>query len=205
MLNIKVNFGELWGFHVVVVQWLNHVQVFLMLSNHLILCCPFLLLLSIFPSIRVFSSELALRVRWPNYWSLSCSISVLPRNSQGWLPLGLTGSISLQSKFALVSFINFRKFSNIFHRLPLAFPFRLGFSFCLGGFKYIHIYLSIWWCQIFVAVCRVFYWGIQTLHRSYWLRLGSCRIRTKFLHSMWDLMFPHQGLNLHPLHCREDS
>ena len=43
-------------------------------SNHLILCCP-LLLSSIFPSIRVFSSELALCIRWPKYWSFSFSIS----------------------------------------------------------------------------------------------------------------------------------
>ena len=44
-----------------------------MLSNHLILCCPLLLLLSIFPSIRVFSSESALQIRWPKYWSFSIS------------------------------------------------------------------------------------------------------------------------------------
>ena len=43
--------------------------------NHLILCRPLLLLLSIFPSIRVFSNELALRIRWPKYWSFSFSIS----------------------------------------------------------------------------------------------------------------------------------
>ena len=46
-----------------------------MSSNHLILCCPLLLLPSIFPSIRVFSSESALRIRWPKYWSFSFSIS----------------------------------------------------------------------------------------------------------------------------------
>ena len=46
-----------------------------MLSNHLILCHPFLLLLSIFPSIRVFSNELALHIRWPKYWSFSFSTS----------------------------------------------------------------------------------------------------------------------------------
>ena len=46
-----------------------------MLSNHLILGCPLLLLPSIFPSIRVLSSESALCVRWPNYWSFSFSIS----------------------------------------------------------------------------------------------------------------------------------
>ena len=44
-------------------------------SNHLILCWPLLFLPSIFPSIRVFSSELALRIRWPKYWSFSFSVS----------------------------------------------------------------------------------------------------------------------------------
>ena len=44
-------------------------------SNHLILCCLLLLLPSIFPSIRVFSDESALCIRWPNYWSFSFSIS----------------------------------------------------------------------------------------------------------------------------------
>ena len=44
-------------------------------SNHLILCDPLLLLPSIFPSIRVFSNESALRIRWPKYWSFSFSIS----------------------------------------------------------------------------------------------------------------------------------
>ena len=47
----------------------------MMPSNHLILCCPILLLSSIFPSIRVFSNELVLRIRWPKYWSFSFSIS----------------------------------------------------------------------------------------------------------------------------------
>ena len=44
-------------------------------SNHLILCCPLLLLLSIFPSSRVFSNESALHIRWPKYWSFSFNIS----------------------------------------------------------------------------------------------------------------------------------
>ena len=46
-----------------------------MLSNHLILCCPLLLLPSIFPSIRVFSNESVLHIRWPKYWSFSFYIS----------------------------------------------------------------------------------------------------------------------------------
>ena len=45
-------------------------------SNHLILCHPLLLLSSIFPSIKVFSNESALHIRWPKYWSLSFSISL---------------------------------------------------------------------------------------------------------------------------------
>ena len=47
----------------------------MMPPNHLILCHPLLLLPSIFPSIRVFSNELALRIRWPKYWSFSFNIS----------------------------------------------------------------------------------------------------------------------------------
>ena len=44
-------------------------------SNHLLLCCPLLLLPSIFPSIRVFSSQWALHIGWPKYWSFTFSIS----------------------------------------------------------------------------------------------------------------------------------
>jgi len=66
-------------------------------SSHPILCHPLLLLPSIFPSIRVFSNESALRMRWPKYWSFSFNIS--PSNEhQDWSPLGWTGWISLQSK-----------------------------------------------------------------------------------------------------------
>ena len=61
-------------------------------SNHLILCHPLLLLPSIFPSIRAFSNESTLRMRWPKYWSL-VSASVLPMNTQDWSPFyGLVGS-----------------------------------------------------------------------------------------------------------------
>ena len=60
-----------------------------MLSNHLILCSPHLLP-SVFPSIRVFSSELALCIRWPNI-EISASASVLPVSIEGWFSLGLTG------------------------------------------------------------------------------------------------------------------
>ena len=69
----------------------------LMPSNHLILCCPLLLLSSIFPIIRVFSNESVLHIRWPKYGSFSFSINP-PTNIQDSFSLRLTGWISLQSK-----------------------------------------------------------------------------------------------------------
>ena len=55
----------------------------IMPSNHLILCHPLLLLPSIFPSIRVFSSESVLHIRWPKYWS--CSFNISPSNEHSGL------------------------------------------------------------------------------------------------------------------------
>ena len=70
-----------------------------MLSNHLILCCPLLLLPSIFPIIRVFSTELALCIRWPKNWNFSFSIS--PSNEYlglisfriDWFDLAVQGNL----------------------------------------------------------------------------------------------------------------
>ena len=67
-----------------------------MLSNHLILCHPLLLLPSIFPKIRVFSNESALCIRWPKYWSFSFSIS--PFNVY-------SGYLSLQVNFTVHVFM----------------------------------------------------------------------------------------------------
>ena len=55
-------------------------------SNHLILCHPLRLPPSVIPSIKVFSNESALHIRWPKYWSFSFNI-VLPMNTQDWSPL----------------------------------------------------------------------------------------------------------------------
>ena len=81
-----------------------------MLSNHLVLCRPLLLLPSIFPSIRVFSNESILRMRWPKYWSFSFSIS--PSNEHpgqvsfrlDWLDLlAVQGTLkSLSSKASIL-------------------------------------------------------------------------------------------------------
>ena len=70
-------------------------------SNYLALCCPLLLQPSILSSIRVFSNEVALYIRWPvtqERVGVSTSASVLPMNMQDWFPLGWAGWISLQSK-----------------------------------------------------------------------------------------------------------
>ena len=70
-----------------------------MRSNHPILCRPLLLLPSIFPSIRVFSNELALRIKWPNYGSFSLSISPSSEHSglisfrTDWLDLAVQGTL----------------------------------------------------------------------------------------------------------------
>ena len=75
-------------------------------SNHLILCCPLLLLPSIFLSIRVFSNESVLSIRWPKYWSFSISIS--PSNEHPELiSFRMDLLISLQSKGLSRVFSNF--------------------------------------------------------------------------------------------------
>ena len=81
-------------------------------SNHLILCCPLLLLPSIFPSIRVFSNESVVLIRWPKYWSFSFSIS--PSNEHpglisfrmdcGWISLLSKGFSRVLSRTEFKSF-----------------------------------------------------------------------------------------------------
>ena len=77
-------------------SWLKLMSIESMMpSNHLILCHPLLLLPSVFPSIRIFSKELAYCIRWPRYWNFNIS----PSNEySGFISLVLTGLISLQSK-----------------------------------------------------------------------------------------------------------
>ena len=76
-------------------------------SNHLILCRPLLLLPSIFPSIRVFSNESVLHIRWPKYWNFSFSISPYNEYSgliffrMDWLDLFAVQG-SLKSRFSHV-------------------------------------------------------------------------------------------------------
>ena len=74
-------------------------------SNHLILCCPLLLLPSIFPNISIFSDESVLPIRWPKHWSFSFSIS--PSNEHpGLISFRMDWLTSLQSKGLLSVFSN---------------------------------------------------------------------------------------------------
>ena len=75
-----------------------------MISDHLVPCCPLLLLPSILPSIKVFSNELALRIRWPKYWSFSFSIS--PSNEySGFISCRINWFDLLAVKSTLKSFL----------------------------------------------------------------------------------------------------
>ena len=91
-----------------------------MASNHLSLCYPLLLLPSIIPSIRVFSNESVLHIRWP-VLDFSVSASVLPMNIQDWFPIGLTDWISLLSKGLSGVFSNATVKKNQFFGAQLSF------------------------------------------------------------------------------------
>ena len=89
-------------------------------SNHLILCRPLLLLSSLFPSIRVFSSESALRIRWSKYWSFSFSV-VLPVNTRTALfQDGLVGSPCIMA--TVMTYFSHQEHSHCWAQPPLCFP-----------------------------------------------------------------------------------
>ena len=95
---------------------------------------------SIFPSIRVFSIEAALRIRWPSIGVLA-SASVLPMTVRGWYPLGLTGLISLQSKgLSRVFSSTFQKQGIGYIRLQSMRSLRVGYNWAtsLSLFIFMH-------------------------------------------------------------------
>ena len=97
----------------------------LMPSNHLILCCPLLLLSSIFPSIRVFSRESALRIRWPKYRNFSFNIN--PSNEHpGLIPLRMDWLDVLAAQGALKSHLYLYL---TLHMYFFSFPLNIFLSF----------------------------------------------------------------------------
>ena len=96
-------------------------------SNHLILCCSLLLLLSVFPSIRVFSNESVLHIRWPKFWSFSFNIS--PSNEHpglisfrmDWLDLQGTLKSLLQHHSSKASILR----CSAFFKVQLSHPYMI--------------------------------------------------------------------------------
>ena len=129
--------------------------VSVMPSNHLILCPPLLLLPSIFPSIRVFSNESALHIRWPKFWSLSFSIS--PSNehpglisfSMDWLDLlAVPGTLKslLQHHSSKASIL----WCSAFFMVQPSHPYMTtGKTIALT----IWTFLSAKWCLCFLICC----------------------------------------------------
>ena len=101
--------------------------------NHLVLRRPLLFLPSIFPSIRVFFNELALCIRWPEYWSFSFSISLSNKNIQDWFSLGSTGLISLQSKGLSRVFSNITVQKHLILQLSAFFIIQLSHPYMTPG------------------------------------------------------------------------
>ena len=86
-------------------------------SNHLILCRPLLLPLSIFPSIRVFSNESTLHIRWPKYWSFN--FTIIPSNEYSGL---ISFRIDWFEKFTLIQFSSVQLLSHVLNRSTPGLP-----------------------------------------------------------------------------------
>ena len=113
-------------------------------SNRLIPCNPLLLPFSIFPSIRVFSSELSLHIWWPSIGA-SVSASVLPMTIWGWFPLGLTGLISLLSKGLSGVFSSTTVWRHQFCGAQPFFIVHLSHVYKPTGKKHSFDYLNLFW------------------------------------------------------------
>ena len=122
----------------------------LMPSNHLVLCYPLLLLPSIFPSIRIFSKESTLCIRWSKYWSFSFGISPSNKHS-GLFLLGLTGLLSLQSKGLSRVFSNTTVQKHQFFSIqPSLWNHNIMITLCYGIITLRIIYANsslgaVWW------------------------------------------------------------
>ena len=103
-------------------------------SNHLILCCPLLLPPSIFPSIRVFSNESVLRIRWPKYWRFSFNIS-LSNEHPGLISFRIDWLDLLEVQGTLKSLFQHHSSKHQFISAQLSFFFFLNFILFLNFTK----------------------------------------------------------------------
>ena len=144
-------------------------------SNHIILCCPLLLLLSILPSIRVFSNELPLHIRWPKYWSFR--FSICPSNEY-WELISFTidwfDLLAVQGTLKSL----FQQFKGISSSV-LIFIVQLSHLYMAAGKT---IYLTSWTFVSKVHWGRntklYTHWGWTFLKTEYWNKygfIGSCK------------------------------
>ena len=134
-------------------------------SSHLILCRPLLLLHPIPPSIRVFSTELPLHIRWPKYWSFSFSISPSDKYSV-LIPLGWTGLISFHSSYILFLFkTHFDK--DLFHLTLKISKFGASWSILLFFVHFLWILVSP--SSLLYLLTALFYVYFVSLFLVFWI------------------------------------
>ena len=101
-------------------------------SNHLILCCPLLLLPSIFPSIRVFSNESVFHIRWPKYWSFSFTICPSSEYSR-LISLSIDGLALLAIQRTLKSLLQHHNLKASIHRCSAFFMVQFSHLYMTTG------------------------------------------------------------------------
>ena len=104
----------------------------MMPSNRLVLCCPHFLLPSIFPSIRVFSNESVLRIRWPKYWSFSLSIN-LSNEYSGLISFSIDWFDLLAIQGTLESLLQHHNLKASIFRCPTFFMVQLSHLYMTTG------------------------------------------------------------------------
>ena len=123
-------------------------------SNHLIVCCPLLLLPSIFPNIKVFSNESVLCIRWPNYWSFSLRIS--PSNEYlGLISFKIDWFDLLAVQGAPKSLLQHHSSKASILQCSSFFMVQLSHPYLTTGKKYLWLDepLSAKWCLCFLICC----------------------------------------------------
>ena len=116
-------------------------------SNYLILCCSLLFLPSIFPSIGVFSKELALHIRWPKYWSFSLNISPSNENS-GLVSFRIDWLDLLAVQGTLKNILHHHSSKALVHRHSVFFVVQLSHLYMTTGVNHTFDYMDPCWLNV---------------------------------------------------------
>ena len=152
-----------------------------MLSNHLILCCPLLFLPSIFPSIRVFSTGSVLPSGGQSIGA-SASASVPPVNIQGWFHLGLTGLISLQFKGLSRVFSNTTVWKHSILQCSALFMAQFSLFGPLITKEYFYIINKLFKQTPGCLMCFLFQW--QTFWTDHSIHPGGTKFVSRIIHKI---------------------